>query len=136
MAITASKPDNIFSNIPKKDYLHLFDKSENNKPEYQKVIKFLEFQKQDVAKATDIALSSVRYEENKIPSELSDRIAEWANLLNMVAEFFEGDAKKTALWFAQPNPLLGYVPPRDMIRFGRYRKLLRFVFNTLDENKR
>ncbi len=80
-------------------------------------------------------MSSVRYDE-KIPTELHERIKEWAILLNLVAEHFKGDATKTTLWFTTPNPLLGNISPRDMIRFGRYKKLFKFIFNALAENKR
>jgi hypothetical protein len=52
----------------------------------------------------------------------------------LVAQFFDGDAAKTALWFKTPNPLLGNLSPRDMIRYGRYDRLRRFVLDALDEN--
>ena len=48
--------------------------------------------------------------------------------------FFEGDVAKTALWFRLPNPLLGDVSPRDMIRYGRYARLQEFVVEALAEN--
>jgi hypothetical protein len=52
----------------------------------------------------------------------------------LVAQFFGGDAAKTALWFKTKNPLLGDISPRDMIRYGRYEKLRRFIMNALDDN--
>lgn len=122
----------MFSTVSEKDYLSFF---EDNKPNYNRIIDFLEFKKEDISKAAEVPLNSVRYDE-KIPKELHERIEEWANLLNLVAEHFKGDARKTALWFTTPNPLLGYVTPRDMIRFGRYKKLFKFIFNALVENKR
>lgn len=122
----------IFANVPKQDYLSFF-KAE--KPIYNRIIDFLDFKKEDISKATEVPLSSVRYDE-KIPKELHDRIKEWAILLNLVAEHFKGDPTKTALWFTTPNPLLGNISPRDMIRFGRYKKLFKFIFNALAENKR
>ncbi len=118
----------IFSTVPKEDYLSFQDKP-------NRIAEFLEFKKEDIAKATGVSLSSVRYDE-KMPSELRERIREWATLLNLVAEHFHGDGKKTALWFTTLNPLLGNVTPRDMIRFGRYRKLFKFVVTAIAENKR
>ena len=59
---------------------------------------------------------------------------EIANICGLVAQFFEGNAEKTALWFKTRNPLLGDISPRDMIRFGRYEKLRRFVMEALEEN--
>ncbi len=122
---------NIFSNIPQKDYLSLFNKGEA-KP--SKVIDFVDFKKDDVAKATGVPPNSVRYDE-RMPQILKDRLWEWATLLNLVAQFFGGDVEKTALWFKTPNPMLGDISPRDMIRFGRYQKLCKFILNALSENQ-
>jgi uncharacterized protein (DUF2384 family) len=124
-------PD-IFATIPKQDYLSLF---QDSRPKYEAVVDFLELKKEDVSKATGVPLNSVRYDE-RIPSELHERIREWATLINLVAEHFEGKAEKTALWFTVSNPLLGNVTPRDMIRFGRYKRLFKFVVTALDENRR
>lgn len=118
----------IFSTVPKEDYLSFKD-------EPNRIVDFLEFKKEDIAKATGVPLNSVRYDE-KMPSELRERFREWATLFNLVAEHFKGDGKKTTLWFTTLNPLLGNVTPRDMIRFGRYKKLFKFVVNAMAENKR
>ncbi|MFI0436078.1 MAG: hypothetical protein ACH350_10230 [Parachlamydiaceae bacterium] len=121
----------IFSNIPKKDFLSLFDKGEAR---CSKVVDFVDFRKDDVAKAVGVPSSSVRYDE-RMPQILKDRLREWATLFNLVAQFFEGDAMKTALWFKTTNPMLGNISPRDMIRFGKYQKLLKFILNALSENQ-
>lgn len=121
----------IFSNVPKRDYLSLFDGS---RPKFQEVISFIHFKKDDIAKATGIPLASIRYDE-KMPADLEERIREWGTLLNLVAEYFEGSPEKTALWFTMPNPMLGDIAPRDMIRFGRFRKLLKFILNSIAENQ-
>ncbi len=123
--------NSIFDTVPEKDYLSFF---EEKTPRYNRIIDFLDFKKEDISKATDVPLSSVRY-DNKIPRELHERIREWAILSNLVAGHFKGDSNKTALWFTVPNPLLGNVTPRDMIRFGRYKKLFRFILNAIAENK-
>ena len=126
----AMSPD-IFSTVPKKDYLSLF---EDDIPNYHGVTELLNFKKEDVSKATGVPLSSIRYDE-KIPLQLRERIREWANLLNLVAEHFQGHNRKTVLWFTMPNPLLGDMSPRDMIRFGRYRKLLKFIVTAIAQNR-
>ena len=123
--------EDIFATVPRKDYLSFF---EDEKPKYNRIVDFLEFKKEDISKATEVPLSSVRY-DNKTPQELHERIREWAILLNLVAGHFKGDANKTALWFTIPNPLLGNITPRDMIRFGRYKKLFQFIINAVAENK-
>ena len=70
-------------------------------------------------------------------SELAqEHMMEWATALNLVAGFFESDEQKTMLWFSTPNPLLGDMSPRDMIRVGRIKKLLKFIQTAVDENKK
>ena len=123
-------PTALYKNIPDKDYLDLFD---GGHADYATVVRRLDFRKEDVALATGAPMTSVRY-DNKIPKEIKERITEWAILLNLVAQHFNGDANKTILWFTLPNHLLGNIAPRDMIRLGRYKKLLKFIINALSEN--
>ncbi len=59
---------------------------------------------------------------------------ELEQLCEQVVGFFAGDVAKTALWFRLPNPLLGDLLPRDMIRYGRYARLREFVTEALAEN--
>ena len=121
----------LFNTVPKEDRLSLFASGHTD---YQKVVKLLDFSKSDVARASSIPSMSVRY-DRKIPRELAERLQEWAIALTMVAQYFQ-DEHKTILWFKTPNPLLGNITPRDMIRVGRFRKLQRFIQNALDENER
>jgi hypothetical protein len=39
-----------------------------------------------------------------------------------------------ALWLKTRTPLSGDIAPRDMIRYGRYEKLRRFIMNALEDN--
>lgn len=120
----------LFSNVPKEDVLSLFP---GGGTDYQKVVKLLDFRKRDVARASDVSIQSIRY-DSKIPRELEERVREWAVALSLVAQHFR-DEQKTILWFKTPNPLLGSVTPRDMIRIGRFKKLYRFILNALEENE-
>lgn len=122
----------LFETIPREDYLSLFPSGDIN---YEKVIDLLDFEKKDVARASNVALNSVRYDPPKMPKELQDRIQEWAVALNLVAQFFK-DEQKTVLWFKTPNPLLGDIAPRDMIRIGRFKKLRQFILQALSENEK
>lgn len=117
---------NIFSNIPKQDHLHLID-------DLAKVPKFLELGKNELSKAANISKSSVRYDD-KIPAELEKLLSEIAVVCEVVADYFDGDVRKTALWFKLENPALGGISPRDMIRFGRFKKLRKFIQNQLEGN--
>jgi hypothetical protein len=121
----------LFETVPKEDYLSLFP---SGGTDYEKVVDLLDFRKKDVARATNVALHSVRYDPPKMPKELQNRIQEWAVALNLVAQFFR-DEQKTVLWFKTPNPLLGDIAPRDMIKIGRFKKLRQFILQALSENE-
>ncbi|MCA9395162.1 MAG: DUF2384 domain-containing protein [Candidatus Omnitrophica bacterium] len=121
----------LFDTVAKEDHLSLY---ENGKPKHSRIFKYLDFNKNDVAKATGVAKNSIRY-DYRIPAEVRDRLKEWANLLNLVAGFFGGDEEKTVQWIMTPNPMLGDFSPRDMIRLGRYKKLIKFILTAIDENK-
>ena len=128
MAQTLHAPK-LFRNVPTTDALQLFDDA--GRLDVRKVIGLLNYKKEDVAVASDVPLASVRYDKN-MPDALAERAREWATALNLVANFFK-DQNKTVLWFQLPNPLLGNMSPRDMIRVGRFAKLLKFTQTALDE---
>lgn len=123
--------ENLFASIPQEDNLHLYDDGE---VDAKKVVDFLAYKKRDVATAADVSIKSVRY-DHKMPAALRERIREWAVAINLVGGFFH-DEQKTMLWFHTPNPMLGNVSPRAMIRAGRFAKLLRYIQTALDENAR
>jgi hypothetical protein len=58
------------------------------------------------------------------------RFAELVHSLREAGRVARGE-RKPALWFRLPNPLLGDVSPRDMIRYGRLAKLREFVVEAL-----
>jgi hypothetical protein len=93
------------------------------------VAEFLDLDNQAVSRISSVAKSSVRW-DNNMPTAVRERMEEIAGIVNMVANVFEGDAPKTALWFRTRNPLLGDISPRDMVRLGRYDKLRRFIINS------
>ncbi len=115
------------------DYFHFFDESAF--VDGEKVVKLLKYKKDDVSVAASVPVSSIRYDEKKMPAELKECLTQWATALNLVAGFFH-DEKKTIIWYFMPNPLLGGMSPRDMIRVGRFKKLLNFIQTALDESQR
>lgn len=121
---------NIFNATVPEDCFSLFEK---NRLQANRVVRYLDFRKEDVSKAAGVPLSSVRYDHN-MSKDLEQRIREWAVLINLVGNHFNGDETKTLQWILTMNPLLGNLSPRDMIRFGRFKKLLKFVINALQEN--
>ncbi|WP_161966124.1 hypothetical protein [Steroidobacter cummioxidans] len=85
--------------------------------------------KEDLSKISKVAESSVRFDD-AIPAAAAIRLREIANIANLVAELFGGDIHKVALWFELPNPHLGNVSPKTMIRGDRYKRLLNFVLES------
>ena len=117
----------IFDNVTNKKNLPIYTPDGQTDP--KKLANYLEFSNQDMAKAAGISEKSVRYDNKRMPDSLRIRVAEIANVCEMVAEHFDGDAERTALWFRFKNPILGGISPRDMIRFGRYQKLLQVIMD-------
>lgn len=106
---------------------------ENDGLDYQRVTEFLGYTNNDLSKIAGVAKNSVRFDD-RMPEVVRERIEEIANICSLVAEFFDGNARKTALWFRTSNPLLGDVSPRDMIRLGRYDRLRKFVMEAMGAN--
>ena len=103
-----------------------------NEPDTTRINSFLNFRKEEIASATGIPVQSIRYDE-RMPEALRERVIEWAVAINLVGNFFQNE-QETALWFQTPNPLLGGITPKEMIRRGRFRKLLNFIQTALAEN--
>jgi hypothetical protein len=100
----------------------------NGEPDYRRVADLAKLSKDDLSKIAKVAKSSVRYDE-AIPAAVAERLREIANIANLVAEYFGGDVLKVGLWFELPNPHLGNISPRTMIRGNRYKRLLNFVLD-------
>lgn len=107
------------------DYLGLY---RDDPPDYKRIAELVQLSKADLSKLAGVAKSSVRFDAN-IPVPVAERLREIANIANLVAEFFGGDARKVGLWFELPNPMLGSISPRNMIRAGRYKRLFSFVLD-------
>jgi len=121
----------LFGSIPGHNYLGFMDKESHFN--HKKVVDYLGLSQNEVAKATRVARTSVRYDA-RIPEELAQRLTEIGIICELVAGYFKGDAQKTNLWLNTPNTLLGNMSPKEMIRFGRYRKLHKFITNALAGN--
>lgn len=120
----------LYQNIPQKDPLEFWS---THGLDYGKVSRFLDLDKNELSKIGGVSKRSVRLDE-RIPHDLKERLAQVAIICTMVAEHFEGNVDKTALWFKTSNPMLGGISPREMIRFGRYKRLKKYVDNARIEN--
>jgi hypothetical protein len=116
-------PTPIYDNIPRQMPDALFS---DGVADPRKTAAFLRFSTNDVATATGVPRKTVRLDA-QITEEVRTRLSEIATICALVAEHFHGDLDKTHLWFTTRNPLLGDISPREMIRYGLYRKVLRFV---------
>lgn len=119
----------LFNTIPE-DQLGFFA---NQTLQAGQVAEFLDFSKRDIAQVASVPVNSVRYDD-KIPRQVREHIEQIAIICGLVALFFKGDKLKTALWMRTRNPLLGEITPREMIRYGRMKKLQRIVQDALDAN--
>jgi hypothetical protein len=118
---SAQRP--LFDTVSQADPLEFWA---NHGLDVKKVTEFLGFDSNELSKLGGVSKRSVRLDE-RIPIELKIRLEEIANIVSLVAEYFEGDPSKTALWFRTTNPMLGGISPRDMIRYGRYKRLMKFI---------
>ncbi len=119
---------NIFATVPDQDFIGLTQPNGT-----KNIVDFLKFKKNDISKATGQPKSSIRFDD-RISKELKNRLMEIGNIINLVIEQFDGDKRKAELWFNTKNPMLGNISPTDMIRFGRYEKLQKFISNVRSGN--
>lgn len=121
----------IAEHMARQDLLGLY---EEGRTKYEKVAHLLDLSKDDIAKIAAVKKSSVRFDD-RIPQQVAQRLKEIANIANLVAEYFRGDTHKVALWFDLSNPMLGDMSPRNMIRAGQYKKVLRFILEARDAER-
>lgn len=115
----------IASHIARRDLLSLY---REGIPDYKRIADLVQLSKADLGKLAGVAKSSVRFDAS-IPVPVAERLRELANIANLVAEYFDGDVQKVGLWFELQNPMLGNISPRNVIRGGRYKRLLNFVLD-------
>lgn len=121
----------IAGHVAQQDLLNLY--REGN-PDYRRIAGLVRLSKSDLGKLAKVAKASVRFDAN-IPVPVAERLRELANIANLVGEYFHGDAHKVGLWFELPNPMLGNISPRNMIRAGRYKRLLNFVLDAREAER-
>jgi hypothetical protein len=118
-----------FTSLQQSEDLAMFKKT--GELNYDKIKDILGFTKRDISIATGIPLGLISLDENA-PTELTRCFFEWIKAIELVHSFFN-DQTKTKLWFNASNPMLGDVSPKEMIKFGRYKKLLQFIQTALAE---
>jgi hypothetical protein len=81
---------------------------------------------------TAVKLDRVRF-DRQIPKAVRIRLEEIANIISLVAEYFDSDAEKTAVWFRTKNPALGDTSPLEMLRMNRHNNLRNFILSAREE---
>jgi len=119
----------IMATVARTDPLHLRD---NHGMNYRKVAGIVNLNRNDLSQMTAVKLDRVRFDQ-QIPKAVRIRLEEVANIISLVAEYFDGDAEKTALWFRTKNPTLGDTSPRDMLRMNRHNNLRNFILSAREE---
>jgi len=119
----------VFNTVAQEDYLGFYEGDEFHA---KRVVDFLNLDKAIVSKISDVAKGSVRF-DSRIPKPVYEHLLQIGNVCLLVAKQMDGNAEKTRLWFDVPNPMLGGVTPRTMIRAGRYKKLYQLLLMAIDE---
>lgn len=102
--------------------------------DYQWVADMVGLTNDDLSRVGKVAKSRVRLDE-RAPPVLRERLEQIASCFFQVAKHFDGNGHKASLWFKITNPMLGYISPRDMIRYGRLSNLQRLVTSALSESR-
>jgi predicted nucleotidyltransferase len=113
----------LFSTVPTRDYLQFW---QAGRFQPQRVARFLGLSKVQLAQLAAVAPASVRFDD-KTPRMLSERLLDIAATCELVAQAFDGNVTKTALWFKTPNPQLGNLSPCELLRRGEREVLQRHV---------
>lgn len=63
------------------------------------------------------------------------QIKEYAECVNLLNDFFQGDINKVSAWMNCINPHLGNTSPFYLFQCGRGHKVLAFVKGALEDNE-
>jgi hypothetical protein len=122
----------LFATVPTHDYAD-FGVGAAFQP--KRVYDWLALKKEDAAHIASVSTQSIRWDDH-MPTDVRDRFEEIGSIINMAAAALGGDIHKTSLWFRTPNPLLGDISPRDMVRLGRYMRLRKYILSASSESAR
>ena len=100
--MAVSVQPHIFNTVPKHDVFGFYNKG---RIKYKEVADTLDFSRREISKAARVAISTVRYEESKIPDKMKEFFTVMAWLLYVTHKHLK-DKDKVILWLKTPNPVL------------------------------
>ena len=121
----------LYGTVPPSRHMPFYDGEETD---LSKVSRFFDLSKDNLKDITGLPKKQLKFQNPKIPKPLKEYIIEIASICELVANNFNGDIEKTALWFRLENPLLGNVSPNFMIKSSLHKELKRFVLDAMDGN--
>jgi hypothetical protein len=127
MDMRAPARSSLFNTVPRRDYLQFW---QSGLFQPQRVARFLGLSKGELAQLAGVAPASVRFDD-KAPRALRERMMDLATTCELVAEAFEGNTTKTALWFMTPNPELNNFSPCDLLRRGNREVLQQQILDAI-----
>jgi hypothetical protein len=127
MDLRAAARSPLFNTVPRRDYLQFW---QSGLFQPQRVARFLGLSKGELAQLAGVAPASVRFDD-KAPRALRERMMDLATTCELVAEAFEGNTTKTALWFMTPNPELNNFSPCDLLRRGNREALQQQILDAI-----
>jgi len=125
--MTSSATLSLFDTVARRDYLQFW---QSGLFQPQRVARFLGLTKHELAQLAGVAPASVRFDD-KAPRVLLERLMDVASTCALVAEAFDGNATKTAIWFMTPNPQFNNLSPAELLRRGEREMLQRKVVQAI-----
>ena len=111
----------LFNTVPKTEHMK-FVCNEDGSVNPRELSDFLGLARADLAAIVGVSTDSVRFDD-RMSIELREKIAQLANICEIVAGFFDGNQTKTKTWFVVENPCLNNRRPIEMIKSGEIREL-------------
>lgn len=116
----------VYSHVVKSSHFPEFYKGGEVQPKI--MMKFLGITRKDVCEMTGTHSATLRFDD-RMQDSVRTAFIELANMIEFVANVFEGDRNKARIWFIITNLNLGDLSPVDMIKLGKANKLAQFIYS-------
>lgn len=93
---------------------------------YKEIMEFLNLSRDDIAKATNISLESIRYDRKVRNAELRGFFLSVINIIGFALEHYD-NLERVQTWFRVTNPLLGNRQPIEVVKAGEQGTILKLL---------